>query len=173
MPFPVYRLFLPFHLHYFLLGFFLADIYLTDWRLAPAKSFTWDAVGLLGWLVLLPAKLHREAGLFILPWAILLACLSAFRGRVTNRLMLRPWLMTVGGMCYSIYLYHPLIVSAVGRGLTRLLRGRDSRYWYALGVPTLLLSVFVASSVAFVVFEKPFMRRGWHRRVAHRIASWR
>ena len=40
------------YIQFFLLGFLLADLYLTAWRQAPAHETAWDAVGVGAWIAL-------------------------------------------------------------------------------------------------------------------------
>jgi peptidoglycan/LPS O-acetylase OafA/YrhL len=156
-----YRLALPAHLHLFLLGFLLADLFIVEWQRAPKRSALWDILGLMGFALLVPAKSSNVALQLAAPWLILAGCLGAFKGIFLNKIVTRPWLMTIGGMCYTIYLYHPLIISTFGRLLGSSRFG--SSYARALPLGALLIAgVLVVSAVLFVLFEKPFMRKNWH-----------
>ena len=68
-------------------------------------------------------------------------------------------------MCYSIYLLHYEVISAVGR-LTRRL-GEAAPYWIYLSVQFALVgaSIVVICGAYFVAIEKPCMRRDWPRRL--------
>jgi hypothetical protein len=46
----------------------------------------------------------------LLPWMILFCCLAAFRGVLTAKFLGHPWITTIGGMCYTIYMYHWLML---------------------------------------------------------------
>jgi len=104
---PLYR---TTHLHYsifyycafFLAGFLLCDLYLTrgEWR----RSFVWDALAICLWPIVW--IIGRILGHVDLPFLIVVLYLSAFRGRICSALFSRPAITGIGGMCYSIYLFH-------------------------------------------------------------------
>jgi peptidoglycan/LPS O-acetylase OafA/YrhL len=168
-----YRLTLPFYVHLFLLGFFLADLYMSDWRYAPPRGRLWDALGAVAWIALAPAKAHGTAGQMLLPWLVLVAYVGAFRGTTLNRIVRAPWLMTIGGMCYTIYLYHPLVIPIAGRLMLMLVQ--PASYWAGLllvGLPIVAV-VLLVSATMFLLCEKPFMQRGWHRAVLARLTAAR
>jgi peptidoglycan/LPS O-acetylase OafA/YrhL len=157
------------YLQFFLIGFFLADVYLTDWQEAPPHNFYWDVLALAGWPLLLimlrsPAVTH-----WLFPYAILLLYCSAFRGVVGNFLFTRPWITAIGGMCYSIYLIHYEVISLVGRLTKRIAFGHV--YWVHLLIQLALVgtAIVVVCGLYFVVLEKPCMRRDWPRRLRSRL----
>jgi peptidoglycan/LPS O-acetylase OafA/YrhL len=156
------------HLHYFLLGILLADLFVTDWKEMPVRNLWWDLIGIVAWCSLVP--LEARGWTFAEPLPVFLAYCAAFRGSLLNRFFSNRWLVVIGGMCYTIYLYHPIIVIGMGRLTARFLTA-SSPLWLnatlqmALMVPVIL----VCSSVLFVLFEKPFMRRDWHVKVLRRL----
>jgi peptidoglycan/LPS O-acetylase OafA/YrhL len=92
------------------------------------------------------------------PWCVLGLLVAAFRGRVWRWFLTRPPIYLIGGMCYTIYLYHPLFKTAVGN---------VTRHWslgssIALHVFAQILLIgcvtFVVSAILFVLIERPFMR---------------
>jgi peptidoglycan/LPS O-acetylase OafA/YrhL len=171
-------------LHFFLVGYLLADIYLTDWGEEPARQWTWDLVSLVGWPLLFaafnaieaPAPGHApvcEPALvaFFVPFAIFLLYCAVFRGRLTNRALTNPWITTIGGMCYTIYLLHNPALAMINN----LTKGIAPTGSYAvnlivqlmLATPLLLLPC----AAYFVLIEKPCMRRDWPRRLVERFQS--
>ncbi len=148
-------------LQYFLVGFLIADIYIADWKRAPALHWRWDMISLLAWAVVALISCAASTLKPLLPIGVLFAYLGAFRGTWCNRFLRNGWLVIIGGMCYSIYLYHPFVISFLGRILLRFEFG--AVYWIQF---LLFLSVIgpitlAACAVFFVLFEKPFMRRDW------------
>jgi peptidoglycan/LPS O-acetylase OafA/YrhL len=172
-------------LQFFLVGYLLADVYLSSDPDAP-RSFAWDLVSVAGWPLLfwmwsergpmlpgLPAP--RESLLAALAFPVLAFFLyrAAFRGRITNVLITNPWVATIGGMCYSIYLLHN---PALGMILSAT-RGIAPFHSYA---PDLLLQlaiaaplVLVPSAVFFALIEKPCMHKDWPRRLVTWVQSLR
>jgi peptidoglycan/LPS O-acetylase OafA/YrhL len=158
-PIPYVSLSLLGYLHYFLIGFLLTDWFLVEWSQNPAKLYRWDLAGLFSWLAIGLGLLKVATPRCLLLPLILLSYVAAFRGRLTNALLRLPWLTAVGGMCYTIYLYHYAIITALGEWSWSL--HRPSWPWWAnylgqlaiLGVPILVLS-----GILFVLIERPFMR---------------
>ncbi len=150
------------NLQYFLAGFLLVDFYLAGELSAPRKNRVWDgvlvaAIVAVGWI-----NLHERWN-FLLPWVLLAGGTGAFLGRAAAQALAWPWLTTIGGMCYTIYLYHLLVISAMFRVTLPL---QTHRLWLDMLIQfTLMLPVILmVTSVLFVLFERPFMRRDWPAR---------
>jgi peptidoglycan/LPS O-acetylase OafA/YrhL len=185
---------------YFLLGLLLADIYLTQWKGKPAKTFVWDIFGIAAWLTVpfLMADWKFYLGQlewlgrsrnFLLPPVLLVAYMAAFRGRLVNKFFSFSWVAAYGGMCYSIYLYHctvmwMLLLNDVGEysyfppGLRRFMGSLVSRAdlpalkWTNVAqLVGLAVIVMTCCIPMFLMFEKPFMRRDWPARLSQRIKS--
>jgi peptidoglycan/LPS O-acetylase OafA/YrhL len=172
---PLMGLSLAHQLHWFLVGFLVADLIVTRWKEAPPAAdrgvrLAIDVVGatsLAGlWWLLQPLERStpgapEETGWFVHligSLFIFLILVAAFRGVVWRWIMSRPPIYLIGGMCYTIYLYHSLFKSAVGNITTQWQLGWSIESQVLL--QTLLISgVIVAmSAVLFVLFERPFMR---------------
>jgi peptidoglycan/LPS O-acetylase OafA/YrhL len=151
------------YLDCFLAGLLLADIFVAEWNRAPTRSGGCDLVGLAAWGLVLLTQFD-DIGRHWLTLPALLAYLAAFRGRLFNRVFSNVWLVTIGGMCYTIYLYHFFLISAVGHWTRPLTEG--FRFPLAFVVQALLICpvVLIACAFLFVLFEKPFMRLGVSRR---------
>ena len=146
-------------LDFFLAGFLLADIYVADWNRNPSHSSWWDVWGLAGWGLVFLLQLFTESALCLwMPLPALLAYIGAFRGKLLNRVFCNPWLVTIGGMCYTIYLYHFFIIAAVGRGTLQIPAGHGFAGNFLLQAALICPVIVCVSAVLFVLFEKPFMR---------------
>jgi len=164
-------------LHFFLGGFLLADIYLLDWRGRPALRPAWDAVTLAGWpllVALLNIPGNSAAAGFAaaaFPFLVLLLYVAVFRGRITNGIMTNPWITTIGGMCYTIYLLHnPILGAIIGRTASIVPAGSYTLNVFAqalMAVPPML----ALSALYFVAIERPCMRRDWARRLMERVRA--
>lgn len=162
---PRYALTLACYLQYFLMGFALAD-----WHARggdhSGRSGMADVLAIPCAAAVPLLEHHPALRAYLLPLAFGGLCLSALHGRLHSRLMSVPALVVIGGMCYTIYLYHPFIKSACGPAIVRLAPA---------GLPA--VATLVAQVVAFIVvivgccvplflcFEKPFMAVG-HRRAS-------
>ncbi len=163
------------HLHYFLIGFFLVDLYLTDWKNGIAKHPIFNFIGVVAF-----------AGLF-LTWSwdfewysrvafvvsLFLLGYSAFRATWLNRLLTLPWITAIGGMCYTIYLIHLPIIEALIKFTSRL-------YWTNIFTLNVLLQAAILvpvvmgfSMIFFLLIEKPCMYKDWPTRLRNWIANRR
>ena len=151
---------------FFLAGLLLADIYLLH-QLGAKRNHWWD----IAFPVAITAGVLLRHWVWLpllLPWLMLACCLAAFCGVFTARILGSPWIATIGGMCYTIYMYHWLMISALVRLLSPL---RTHILWLDLLIHFLVMSVIITSVCAFlfVLFERPFMRRDWPTRFWNKI----
>lgn len=165
-----FKLSLLFYAPYFLAGLFLADLYVSSWAEAPRASAAWDLAATACWVALVPLLAGPRALQALLPLVVLGAYVGAFRGVLWPRVLTRPAVYLVGGMCYTIYLYHFLFISLLGSRFLSL----TSSSW-PVWANVLVLSLTVAPltiggcAVLFVLTEKPFMRRRWPAQLARWI----
>lgn len=150
--------------HYFISGFILTDIYLVDWKENPNRYFTGDIISLLGISLMLMIIFDAVDEQFFLPISILIIFIGVFTGRISNFIFSRKLLTTIGGMCYTIYLYHQLIIfysimylfktitTITGRS-NDLLKGFDYFVFIMLSI------VLIISVPLFAFFERPFMKK--------------
>jgi peptidoglycan/LPS O-acetylase OafA/YrhL len=152
-------------LQFFLVGFLLADVFLVSWGEAPRRNLAWDLVALAGWPLLFVILHSQTLAHWLFPaWVFLLYC-AAFRGRLVNHLFSNRWITAIGGMCYSIYLLHYEVISAVGRLTSRL--GEAAPYWIYFPLQLVLIggAIVAVCGLYFVIIEKPCMRRDWPQRL--------
>jgi peptidoglycan/LPS O-acetylase OafA/YrhL len=145
--------------HYFLTGYLLADLYLTGRFRNSKKHYLWDAVTLVAAAAIF-AVLSRFGHLyFLLPLLIGLLYAGFFLGRLSNAFVRMRWIVIIGGMCYTIYLYHILIISNVMTKTIPLASiTRPFNLDFAIQCLMILPVVFVICGGLFVYTEKPFMR---------------
>ncbi len=154
------------YIGYFLSGLLLCDLYLTNWGGRFDKYRIWDAVTFIAFVVLACLVENRPAGIYsaalkavIYPAIILAAYLGVFRGRLWNSVFGWRWVAVLGGMCYTVYMYHQYII--------HLLSPYASRVTNSL--PVLFIGFFViiycVCSLLFVIGEKPFMYKDWTSRL--------
>jgi peptidoglycan/LPS O-acetylase OafA/YrhL len=153
------------YLQFFLIGFLLAEVFLTDWKGSPQRSLYWDLVALAGWPLLFIALRSETLTHWLFPCLVFILYCAAFRGLLINRFFSNPWITAIGGMCYSIYLIHYEVISAVGRFTRRFSEG--SPYWIYLLIQLVLVGscIVIICGLYFVTLEKPCMSRDWPRRL--------
>ncbi|MDF1852691.1 MAG: acyltransferase [Verrucomicrobiales bacterium] len=155
------RTLLPVQLSYFLTGFLLVDIYLVSWKSNPPRSKWADGVALASIaLFMLVCRFHKMLPMVPALWALLMGlfCWAAFRGPITNRIFRLRFPATIGGMCYTYYLYHLVVIHGVSLILVKYCPIASYLEGFVIYLLVGGLANFVICSVLFVLFEKPFMR---------------
>jgi peptidoglycan/LPS O-acetylase OafA/YrhL len=151
-------------LQYFLVGFLLADIYLISWNQKPTLAAKWDVVSVAAWTGLWTILLTTSPALqnLLNPPLICLAYVAAFRGPWSRAFFCWRPIVLIGGMCYTIYLFHWMTYYTLGKATMRLYQP-NLHYWqnYIIQLLTLVPLAIGACAILFVLFEKPFMRRHW------------
>lgn len=150
------------NLQFFLAGLLLADFYQSGKLRPAAYGIAWDLIFLFTGFAIVWINSHGGMNL-LLPWILLLCCLATFLGRLTPGALSRPWVATIGGMCYTIYMYHELVISTLIRVTVHL---QTKILWLDLLVQFLVMMpvILAVSAGLFVLFERPFMRRDWPAR---------
>lgn len=159
---------LPHYVQFFLLGFLIADLYLVSWQLPSQREHLWDVVGILGWVALVAVwTLVANPNVLFLVLAFLVFC-ATFRGRVVRAVFCNVRITTIGGMCYSIYLLHYPLISAVGRHTAPVASHRGFILHLLVQMTLVVPVVLIASTIFFVLIERPCMRKDW----PHRLVAW-
>jgi len=153
-----------FYGHYFLVGFLLADFHCLDWKQPAAFREGWDLAALAGWVVMMWCLIKGIAPNFVAPACLLAIYTAAFRGRFWRRIVTTPALYLIGGMCYTIYLYHSFFKSCFGHYTIRLVVTHSYTLNAIIQFLGLGAAMIVPCAVLFILFEKPFMRRDWPQR---------
>jgi peptidoglycan/LPS O-acetylase OafA/YrhL len=165
----LYRIYFSFlgNYQYFLMGFLLADFYLLNKLESSIRNYKWDPAFPLAMTAVVLLR-HSSLLDIMLPWMVLVSCLAAFRGTLTARFLSHPGITTMGGMCYTIYMYHWLMISMLVRVTGGL---RTHILWLDLLIQFVLMSVIIiaACAVLFTLFERPFMRTDWPSRAWMKI----
>ncbi len=146
----------------FLAGFLLADLYVVRWSDRDRRSLLADALCIAAFasLFVLPDSSTMR---FVFAPAMALIVFGGLRGRMVGWFVSRPSVVTIGGMCYTIYLYHFLILTGVGRITRTIILPGGVGVNFALQVALVIPIVLASSALLFVLFEKPFMRPKWYR----------
>jgi peptidoglycan/LPS O-acetylase OafA/YrhL len=160
---------LPNFLQFFLVGFLLADLYLCEWREDTRRRRHWDVIALAGCLTLPLIWSHSLLLSFAFPIVAFLHYGAAFRGPLTYRVLGNRWLVTIGGMCYTIYLLHyPLVNFTFARSKFLVL---TNNFAVNLLAQFLMIGpvILATSAVFFLVIEKPCMKKDWPQRLWRKL----
>jgi peptidoglycan/LPS O-acetylase OafA/YrhL len=155
-------------LQYFLAGMLLSDIYVTEipsWR----ASWLWDVVSGAAWCLLLFTEHFRFYPLE--PLLIAVAFVGAFRGALLRRLFTVEWLAIVGGMCYSIYLWHFFVIALVFKVSRRVLVTHDLLANYLVQSVLILPCILAFCALYFIFIERPCMDPAWPQKLWTAVSS--
>lgn len=157
------------YLQYFLAGFLLADVYLSEWQEAPVHEWKWDVIAVGGLPLLLFAS--QKLGLFrlMLPVAMFLFCVAAFRSVGVHRILTNFWIITIGGMSYSIYLLHYQLLPVFGEYTSAIALTDSFSTNFILQLLLLGPLLVLSSAIYYVLVERPCMRKDWPRQGLQRV----
>jgi peptidoglycan/LPS O-acetylase OafA/YrhL len=153
---------------FFLTGMLAADF----WTLreirdgARTSSLSWDGLWLLGFAAATASYRVLEStpwGIALLVVGLFLMMLGAFRSRIIRAALSIPIVSIIGGACYTIYLFHFLLVSMFGRFLAPWTTQDFERNVLLIALP-FSVAVIAACLCLFPVVERPFMFGDWPRR---------
>jgi peptidoglycan/LPS O-acetylase OafA/YrhL len=154
---------LPNFICYFFSGMLLADLYSTGHKLKLNSS-----IGLISGLIILiglPFLISLNSIWFFLAKQLLmfLAFYLVLFNEQLKKLLSLQWITIIGGMCYSIYLLHVLIMSGMAKGLrpVSFVGGEPAVILYGI---ILLAAVLFFSAVFYRLIEQPCMRRDWWKK---------
>lgn len=162
------------YLQFFLLGFLLADFYLSEWRTPSIHQRTWDSVGALSWIAMVIVWVSVPRPFILFPILALIIFCATFRGHWLRDAFRNRWIATIGGMCYTIYLFHYPLISAIGRRTVRVATNDGFALHLLVQAAIVLPLLLVVSILFFLTIEGPCMQKDWPRRFASalRSTSW-
>lgn len=95
--------------------------------------------------------------------------LSVFRGKLFNWFFTRPLIYLIGGMCYTIYLWHYALFSFIVKytSMWSLHKG----YWMDLLFQGIIVFPIVLgiSGALFLLIEKPCMNKDWPKQLMNKL----
>ncbi|MDG1669997.1 MAG: acyltransferase [Akkermansiaceae bacterium] len=146
---------------YFFAGILLADLYLSPKLKAIRANPTaliWDAIGLLAW----PATfllLEFPPSFNLKPLTLILAFLAVLTGPVLRKLFSNRWVVAVGMMCYTIYLFHNFFIYSILQYFifSKFIVEGDWP-WNLVLMALMLVGCLILSGLLFLVVEKPFAK---------------
>ncbi len=139
---------------YFLAGMLLADLYASG-LVRRSALLRWDfvaALSVIGLIKAIPWHVY-----WLTPPMIVLLVVGIVAGRIANWfLRLRP-VTLIGGMCYTLYLWHGFLLAVAPLPL-KLLFARFSYVTAAVVYCLLVVPILIALCIPiFLLIEKPFM----------------
>lgn len=159
MKWPLPKASLTEQIEYFIAGFIMADWWML-WRGQPVRLRLFDGLAITAWLALL-ATLYWNRSIpavgAVLPVEVVIASLTSLRSPLVSRWLSHWFPVTLGGMCYTVYLYHLAIISAAARVVTPRITVESYYLNYLIHAVFLLPLIIILSLILFALFERPFM----------------
>ena len=155
------------HLHYFLVGFLLADIYICDWKLMN-KSALFDVLAIISTVAMTYGfrwNFNMGSRVFFLV-ALFGFFYSSFKSIYFNAFITNRWVMAIGGMCYTIYLIHLPLAELMIRLTKNMIISSSYEINLLLQLCIYIPLVLLFSALFFMILEKPFMYNDWPKRFA-------
>jgi peptidoglycan/LPS O-acetylase OafA/YrhL len=149
------------YMQYFLAGFLLADLHQTGVIGRRRDSRAWDIAGIAALVLTWLAMMYWRRWLFcVLPFMVLVFYVGAFEGKLLRRIFVARPIVIIGGMCYTIYLYHVPIIS-FAKSIMVAVSAPNQPLWMDLGIQMLVFVplILAVCAILFVYTEKPFMAR--------------
>lgn len=161
---------------YFLLGFLLADLYVSNSTILPKTKYDY-LIGLLFFLIIWAFdkndfnlnyqkfiwELVQLISIFFLYYYVLFHKIF--------RLLSFKLITNIGGMCYSIYLLHYPIISMFGNPLLKYSFSKYTFINISIYSVLLIFAVLVISSMYFLLIERPCMDKDWVKKIISRIGK--
>lgn len=143
-------------------GFFIAGVWVAvmdqEDRLRNAHAGVFDLAGISATALILAALFTGRGWSALLPLLTFLLVLCALRGRHFGRALGWWPVHCIGAMCYSIYLYHFFVVSALGRTFLVVVPWSSSSTSALLTFASVVAPLtLMACVVPYVLIERPFM----------------
>jgi len=134
-------------------------------------SFGWDALWILGFAAVASSYRALEEtpwGIALLVGGLFAMTLGAFRSRVVRAALSIPLVSMIGGACYTIYLFHFLLVSLAGRFIAPYTTTAFEHNIVLIAVP-FTIAITLACLCLFPFVERPFMFGDWPQRLARSV----
>ena len=162
-----------FYAQFFLMGLLLADIYVVEGD-RIRTSLLWDAAGAVGLVLTFGMNRTFINTHIIMPWAMSFLFLAALHGVLMRPFFSNPWIATIGGMCYSIYLLHLQAIAVLFK-ITRycIVPQFDFLANFVIQILVTALPVLLISLAFYLLIERPCMDPNWPSRFWHRITGRR
>lgn len=151
-------------LQFFLVGLLLGELYLTYWKNKPTSAplaIVYDTIGVAAWLFI-PFALEINGRDSWIAYLLLVAFTCVIQGHLLKRILSVPIVSTIGGMCYSIYLFHGAFLTYIFYNVIAPIFGNQKGNWPYNLIPltALTLLTLLGCSIAYYWIERPSMQWG-------------
>ncbi len=149
------------YIHHFLVGFILADLFLTrpKWIDDVNKSL-WDAIGVVAFFCV-PFAWIADHGWYLFPLNMFVFYMGAFNGRILPKILQQPVIAMLGGMCYTTYLLHVPMIAAINKISAKIVVSDHYLPNLLVQIAIMLPPIIIASLIFYALVERPCMDRHW------------
>jgi peptidoglycan/LPS O-acetylase OafA/YrhL len=158
------------YIQYFLVGFLLVDIYVSDTSLLPKTKFDFllgFAFFLMIWISGIVEMNSNSQKCF---WNLIqMISIFLFFNYVLIHKVFKflsfNLITNIGGMCYSIYLLHQPILDIFGKHLVKFSFSKYSFINIPIYSILVLFVIMTISSLFFLLIERPCMDKDWYKKL--------
>lgn len=157
------------YLQYFLIGFLLVDIYITNSLIFPKTKIN-DIICYLCFIsIWIFDNQYFSTSFQTFIWELIqVICIFFFYYYTLIhkffKILSLKLITNIGGMCYSIYLLHYPIISLLGNPIVKYSFSKSYDINILIYSIILLFFILLISSVFFLLVEKPCMNKSWFKK---------
>ncbi len=159
------------YLQFFLVGMLLADVYVADWKSKPTLWPLADLFGVAAFAGIFVLVLTRTYEYLLTAPLMFVAYAAVFRGPMLRRIFSFPIFTAIGGMCYTVYLYHNSIIWVAARATGALQIGNSLSLTFLANFIVLAVVTVAVSIPLYLAVERPFMNTEWMSRWFNRKSA--
>lgn len=158
-------------MQYFLIGILMVNFYLQH-KLQPGSAQgMWSMAATIAIFSMIAFRwVDGYLKSFLFAALLMLLFIAAFRSDWFNRFMRQPWIMAIGGMCYTIYLVHLAIAQAcieLVQKLNNTIQNGTVLFLLYAVIYTITLTIAVAAF--YLLIERPCMDHSWPEKLKQYI----
>ncbi len=154
-------------LPYFLIGFIVAYIYVTNITFLNKRSFLYDFIGFASFYLLFYFIWGPNQLYFCI--TSLVVFISIFKGKILNSIFTNRYIYIIGGMCYSIYLIHYPTFHLLGNIIPSFTIFENYMFNFIIQVIIFIPISFIIWSIFYISIEKPCMDKNWPQKLNNKI----
>ncbi len=148
---------------HFLAGILLADMYLNNSQ-RWTRNHLWDLLGVCSFVIMMYTWTEEYLKSVVFFFALCTLIISGFRGKILGNFFSKPWIVALGGMCYSIYLIHLPLLELLIIFSRNIHLTHSYLINFFIQSAILLPIIALISIIAYLLLERPFMDKTWPSR---------
>ncbi len=161
------------YVHYFFIGFLLADLFVSNSKFLSKSQFDSLIAFIFFCFLWLFERRELKSNFQIFCWDFfqLIAIFFFYYYVLFHKVfkLLSLGLITnIGGMCYSIYLLHMLIISALGFIVLKISFSSYSFINTTIYGLLIIVGILIVSAGYYLLIERPCMDRNWYKKILKR-----